>query len=307
MHDVRQNAQPAQLEPAVVPAAAPDSNKRTGVWRRFRRNRLAMASALCLAVIFVITFIGPLLYAHGYEDISTDYSQAPSAEHWMGTDAIGHDLFAQVMRGAQKSIEIALMVAVMSTLVGVVLGTVAGYYRGWVDVIVARATDLILVLPILAILLAAANTVRNSSGNWWMVALLLAAFLWPPIALVTRSTVLTLREREFIEAQVAIGSSDLRIIVRHVIPNAVGPVLVSATLLVVTAILLESSLAFLGFGVSPPDTSLGKLVAGGVGASNSRPWLFYFPGVVLLFIALCINFIGDGLRQAFDTRQVTKA
>ena len=307
MADLHSPARPTQLEPVVATTGAPAIGKRTGVWRRFRRNRIAMASAVLLTLIFAITFVGPLLYPYGYEEISPDYSRAPSATHWMGTDAIGHDLFAQVMRGAQKSIQIALMVAVVSTFVGVVLGTLAGYYRGWVDVVVARATDLILVLPILAILLAAANSIRNTAGNWWMVALLLAAFLWPPIALVTRSTVLTLREREFIEAQVEIGSSDLRIIVRHVIPNAIGPVLVSATLLVVTAILLESSLAFLGFGVSPPDTSLGKLVASGVAASNSRPWLFYFPGLVLLLIALCINFIGDGLRQAFDTRQESRA
>jgi peptide/nickel transport system permease protein len=162
---------------------------------------------------------------------------------------------------------------------------------------------MILVVPILAVLLAAASAVSKQASTWWAVALLLSAFLWPSVALVVRSTVLSLREQDFIQAQRAAGATDPRIIVRHVIPNAIGPIMVSATLLVVTAILLESSLAFLGFGAAPPDTSLGKLVAIGQPASTNRPWLFYFPGMVLLTICLSLNFIGDGLRSALDPRR----
>lgn len=271
--------------------------------RRFIRHRAAMASAVILCLIFGWALLGASLAPYGFEELTSDYSQPPSGRHWMGTDAIGHDLFSQVLRGTQKSIQIALVVAVLSTVTGVVIGATAGYYRGWIDSLLSRFTDLVLVVPVLAVLLAAANTVSQRSGNWLLVALLIAAFLWPGVALVVRSTVLALREQDFVQAQVAIGATDLRIIVRHLIPNAIGPIVVCATLLVVTAILLESALAFLGFGVSPPDTSLGKLVAVGQSASTSRPWLFYFPGLVLLAICLCVNFIGDGLRDAFDPKQ----
>lgn len=271
--------------------------------RRFVRHRAAMAGAVLLVLVFGASLIGPHFTPYGFAELTEDYSQPPSAEHWMGTDAIGHDLLSQVLRASQKSIQIALVVAALSTFIGVLIGTVAGYYRGWVDTLLSRMTDLVLVVPVLAVLLAAANSISQRGGNWFLVAILIALFLWPTVALVVRSTVLSLREQDFVQAQVAIGASDVRIIVKHLIPNAVGPIAVSATLLVVTAILLESSLAFLGFGIAPPDTSLGKLVAVGQTASSSRPWLFYFPGVVLLVICLCVNFVGDGLRDAFDTRR----
>lgn len=270
--------------------------------RRFLRHHIAMASLIVITLVFGGALLGGRIAPYDFDELTGSYSQPPSWQHPMGTDAIGHDLFSQVLRGSEKSIQIALLVAGLATAIGVVVGTCAGYYRGWVDTLLSRLTDLVLVVPVLAVLLAAANSVSRSGGNWFAVALLIAAFLWPIVALVTRSTVLGLREKDFIEAQVAIGASDLRIIVRHLIPNAVGPIVVSATLLVVTAILLESSLAFLGFGVSPPDTSLGKLVAVGQAASTTRPWLFYFPGAVLLVICLCVNFIGDGLRDAFDPK-----
>lgn len=300
-----QQTVPAEVAEVIAPAAnalvAP-AGPRPGLASRFARRRLAVLSLVVLGLVVVVSFAGGLFYPYDHTELTKDFSQGPSSEHWMGTDAIGHDLFAQVLQGTQKSLSIALLVALLATSVGVALGTMAGYYRGWIDTILSRLTDLILVVPILAVLLAAANAVSQQAGNWWMVALLLSAFLWPGVALVVRSTVLSLRERDFIQAQRAAGATDLRIIVRHIIPNAVGPILVSATLLVVTAILLESSLAFLGFGVAPPDSSLGKLVAVGQPASTNRPWLFYFPGVVLLVICLCLNFVGDGLRGALDPR-----
>lgn len=275
---------------------------RARLWRRFARNRSSVASLVVLGLILAVTLAGDLVWPYDHTELTKDFSQGPSATHWMGTDAIGHDLFAQVLHGTQQSLRIAALVAVVATSIGVLLGTTAGYYRGWTDTVLSRLTDLILVVPILAVLLAAANAVSRQASTWWAVALLLSAFLWPSVALVVRSTVLSLRELDFIQAQRAAGATDLRIIVRHIIPNTVGPILVSATLLVVTAILLESSLAFLGFGAAPPDTSLGKLVAIGQPASTNRPWLFYFPGGVLLVTCLCLNFIGDGLRTALDPR-----
>lgn len=284
-------------------AGRPSRSQLRLVLRRFVRHRAATVSAVLLVLVFTASVVGPYLTPYEYDELTSDYSQPPSVAHWMGTDAVGHDLLSQVLHASQKSIQIALVVAALSTFIGVLVGTVAGYYRGWVDTLLSRITDLVLVVPVLAVLLAAANTVSQRGGNWFLVAVLIAAFLWPAVALVVRSTVLSLREQDFVQAQVAIGSSDARIIIRHLIPNAVGPIAVSATLLVVTAILLESSLAFLGFGIAPPDTSLGKLVAVGQAASSNRPWLFYFPGVILLVICLCVNFIGDGLRDAFDTKR----
>lgn len=288
---------------AGLAAGRPSRSQLRLVLRRFVRHRAATISAVLLVLVFTASVVGPHLTPYEYDELTSDYSQPPSAAHWMGTDAVGHDLLSQVLHASQKSIQIALVVAALSTFIGVLVGTVAGYYRGWVDTLLSRMTDLVLVVPVLAVLLAAANTVSQRGGNWFLVAVLIAAFLWPAVALVVRSTVLSLREQDFVQAQVAIGSSDARIIIRHLIPNAIGPIAVSATLLVVTAILLESSLAFLGFGIAPPDTSLGKLVAVGQAASSNRPWLFYFPGVILLVICLCVNFIGDGLRDAFDTKR----
>lgn len=286
-----------------VPAAAQPRSQSSMALRRFVRHRAAMVSLILLILIFTAALLGGRIAPYGFDELTGTYSQPPSWEHPMGTDAIGHDLFSQVLRGAQKSIQVALFVAALSTLIGLTVGTIAGYYRGWIDIVLSRITDFVLVVPVLAVMMAAANALSHVRGNWMLIALLISVVVWPAVALVVRGSVLSLREQDFVQAAKAIGMSDLRIIVRHLVPNLIGPVVVSATLVVVSAILLESSLAFLGFGVSPPDTSLGKLVAVGQSASTTRPWLFYGPGLVLLLICLCANFVGDGLRDAFDPRQ----
>jgi peptide/nickel transport system permease protein len=221
----------------------------------------------------------------------------------MGTDSIGHDVLSQVLRGAQKSVQVALLVAFLSTAIGVVLGALAGYFRGWLDALISRLTDLVLTIPVIVLLIVMAARFRDQRNNWLAIAVLISLVIWTQVARVVRGIFLSLREKEFVEAARAIGAPSSRIIFRHMLPNAIGPIIVSATLTVAGAILLESALAFLGLGVSPPDISLGKLVANGVGASNNRPWLFYFPGGVLLIICLCVNFVGDGLRDAFDPQQ----
>lgn len=271
--------------------------------RRFVRHRAAMVSLVLLILIFTAALLGGRIAPYGFDELTGTYSEAPSLEHPMGTDAIGHDLFSQVLRGAQKSIQVALVVAAISTLIGLTVGTIAGYYRGWLDAVLSRVTDFVLVVPVLAVMMAAANALAHVRSNWFLIALLISVLVWPAVALVVRGSVLSVKEQDFIQSARAVGLGDARIIVRHLIPNLVGPVIVSATLVVVSAILLESSLAFLGFGVSPPDTSLGKLVAVGQSASTTRPWLFYGPGLVLLVICLCANFVGDGLRDAFDPKQ----
>ena len=270
------------------------------VLRRFLQHRLAVISLGVLLLVVLLAFVGGALWRYDVAALTGDYSQAPSWQHPFGTDAVGHDAFAQVLRGTQVSIGIAVLVAVFSTVVGTIWGATAGYYRGALDTVMMRISDLVLTLPLLAV---AAVLGHNVGGSWWLIAFVIAGLYWAYVSRVTRGVVLSLREKEFVEAAKALGAGDARIIFRHLIPNALGSIIVNATILVAIAILLETALSFLGFGVRPPDTSLGLLVSSAETAVQTRPWLFYFPGVFIIVIALTINFIGDGLRDAFDPQQ----
>jgi peptide/nickel transport system permease protein len=271
------------------------------VMRRFLAHRLAVASLVVFVIVVAGSLGGAHLWKYHYADITREFSTAPSLKHPMGTDDIGHDTLAQILRGAQKSVQVALLVALLSTTFGSVLGAVAGYYRGVVDSVLMRFTDLVLTIPLLAIAGLLAGTL--GSGDWFLVAVVIASVSWTSIARVVRGTFLSLREKEFVDAARALGASDTRIIFRHLLPNATGSIIVNATITVAVAILVETALTFLGLGIRPPDTSLGLLVSTGVQAAQTRPWLFYFPGLVIIMIALSINFIGDGLRDAFDPTQ----
>lgn len=270
------------------------------VIRRFLQHRLAVASLLIFVAIVLLAFVGGALWQYDYAETTPENSAPPSWDHPFGTDALGHDTFAQVLRGTQRSVEIALLIALLSTIAGTVWGAVAGYYRGWVDSVMMRITDLVLILPLFAV---AAVLAANVGGTWWLVGLVIAALYWAPVSRVVRGVVLSLREKEYVEAAKALGASDTRIIFRHLVPNALGAIIVYATVLVALGILVETALSFLGFGVQPPDTSLGLLVNEARTAVGTRPWLFYFPGLFIIAIALTINFIGDGLRDAFDPQQ----
>lgn len=270
------------------------------VVRGFLQHRLAIISIVVLILIILFAYVGSWVWKYSADDITQDNSQAPSLNHPFGTDAVGKDSLAQVMRGTQISLQISVLVALFSTAFGTVWGAVAGYYRGWVDTVLMRIADLILTLPLLAV---AAVLGHNSGGSWVLIALVIAGLYWAYVSRVARGVVLSLREKEFVEASKALGASDSRIIFRHLVPNALGSVIVNATILVSISILLETALSFLGFGVQSPDTSLGLLVSTGQTAIDTRPWLFYFPGLFIILIALTINFIGDGLRDAFDPQQ----
>lgn len=276
-------------------------------WRRvarsFLRHKLAVLSLVILLVLVLLSFFGGSIARYSYEDLTRDTSQSPSLKHWFGTDAIGHDTFAQVIRGARRSLLVAFLVAGLSTSVGTLVGALAGYYRGFVEMALMRLTDLFLTIPTLAVLLVVASRYRDDNGNWLTISFVIAGFFWMPLARVVRGMFLSMREREFVEAARALGASDRRIILRHLLPNCLGPIIVNATLLVGIAIVTETALSFLGFGIAAPDTSLGKLVAEGAVASRTRWWLFYLPGFYLVLISLCINFVGDGLRDAIDPQQ----
>jgi peptide/nickel transport system permease protein len=270
--------------------------------RRFCHQPLAVAAVVVLATLLAFSLLGPTFTGQDYGELSADESQPPSLSHPMGTDGLGRDLLALVGRGVQRSVVVGLLVATISTLVGVAVGAAAGYFRGWVDEMIARSIDLFLVVPELAVLLVLSNRARSQRDNWLLVALTISVVTWPVIARVTRAAFLSLRRTGYVEAARAAGASDRRIIVRHVVPNAAGPIVVAATLAVSWAILTEATLAFLGFGPTRPDTSLGTLVEAGTRSLGTRPWLFYFPGATLLVICLCVNFVGDGLRDALDSR-----
>jgi peptide/nickel transport system permease protein len=268
--------------------------------RRFLRHRLAVVSLCVFLLLVLLAFVGPLLWKYKYTDITADNSVPPSLKHPFGTDNLGHDMFAQTLRGLQQSIKVALSITLIATIAGTLWGVISGYYRGFVDSALMRIADLILTIPALALAAALAN---NFGGTWWIIGIILGSLSAPYVARVVRGVVLSLRELEYVEAARALGASDLRIMLRHLVPNALAVVIVNATLLVAGGILGETALSFVGFGVRAPDTSLGLLITVAQGAVDTRPWLFYFPGIFIILVALTVNFVGDGLRDALDPRQ----
>lgn len=273
------------------------------VLRRFVRHRLAIISLTVLAVIFLASIFGRFIWRFDYLERDTaNLSQAPTLLHPFGTDSLGKDMLALTLRGAQRSILIALVVSVLATTIGVTLGSIAGFFRGWVDAIIMRITDLLLTIPLL-ILAGCISWQFDGGGSWWFLALLLGSLSWQGTARIVRGEFLALREREFVEAARAIGVRNLRIIFRHILPNALGPIIVSATLSIAGAILVETALSYLGLGIKAPDSSLGLLVSDYQAAFQTRPWLFWFPGLFIIVICLSVNFVGDGLRDAFDPKQ----
>jgi ABC-type dipeptide/oligopeptide/nickel transport system permease subunit len=291
---------------------------------RFFRHRLAVVSLIVLIGIGLVALFADQVAPYGYDEIPlTDpnyieqIGMSPTTEdhHYFGTDQLGRDYFSRVIFGIRTSFWVALVVAGLSTLIGTAFGAMAGYYGGWIDNLLMRFTDLILTLPGLAVLLTAAQffgqgDVDANFGPWQptipqplVIGLILAFLFWTAIARIVRGLFLSLREKEFVEAAKAAGASDTRIMVRHMLPNVVGPIVVNATLIVAAAILVEAALSFLGFGIQPPNAALGKLIADGQSEGFQLWWLVTFPGLVIVVIALAINFVGDGLRDALDPTQ----
>ncbi len=287
------------------------------VLNRFLHHRGAMVSMIVFLFVVVLAYtsigFGPIpgWWPHSYKQpMPVVNGGAPTigffhlGEHPFGQDNVGKDYFALAMRGTQISIMIALVVGLVSTLIGTLVGALAGYFRGWVESLLMRITDMFIVIPLL-ILAAIIGQMTGSMGPLFL-ALMLGLLSWTGLARMVRGEVMSLREREFVAAADALGASSWRIIVRHILPNCLGTIIVNATLSIASAILLETSLSYLGFGVRPPDTSLGLLISDYQTTFATRPWLFFVPAAMILAIALTVNFIGDGLRDAFDPRQKGK-
>ena len=275
---------------------------------RFFRHRLAVASLVVLVLIALVGVFASQIAPYGYDEIPIDnltesQNRAPTFDGWhlFGTDQLGRDYLSRVVYGIRTSLWVAVFVALVSTVLGTAVGALAGYYSGQVDNLLMRFTDLILTLPGLAVLLTA--SVYLGSGDPLKIGVILAFLFWTSIARIVRGLFLSLREKEFVEAAKAAGAGDLRIIVRHMLPNCVGPIVVNTTLVVAAAILVEAALSFLGFGIQPPNAALGKLISEGQSEGFKLWWLVTFPGLVIVVIVLCINFVGDGLRDALDPTQ----
>ncbi len=272
--------------------------------RKFVRHKAAMISLVVLAIIALAAIFADVVAPYGFNDIDVvNRDSPPTLEglHLFGTDQLGRDYFSRVLFGTRNSLFVGLLVAAVSTVIGTSIGMVAGYFGGWVDAILMRFTDLVLILPGLAVLLVAAGLLQVRDPV--QVGLIIAALSWVSLARIVRGTFLSLREYEYVEAAKASGCSDARIIVRHMLPNALGPIIVNATLVVATAILVEATLSFLGLGVQPPNPALGVLIDDGRSSMQSSWWLVTMPGLTIVAICLCVNFIGDGLRDALDPTQ----
>ncbi len=268
---------------------------------RFFRHRLALVGLFGLVIIFGAGVFAGLISPYSYSEIDLNHIlQGPSHAHYFGTDALGRDEYTRVIWGIRTSMEVGVFVAVVSTFLGLIVGAIAGYYGGWLDNLLMRITDLVLTLPLLAILLTA--TALLGQGNQWRVSMILVLFFWTGTARVVRGIFLSLREKEYVEAAKASGAGDARLMFRHILPNTLGPIVVTATLAVGTAILIEAALSFLGFGIKPPTPSLGVIVSDAQ-ANPEQWWLTIFPGLTIVAIVLCVNFVGDGLRDALDPTQ----
>jgi len=269
-----------------------------GVATRFARHRLAAASVGALGLVALACVAAPLLA--GYEFDAVDLGgirQAPSIDHWMGTDALGRDLFTRVLYGGRVSILIGILSALIGTVVGSAVGATAGYYGGWLDTLLMRTTDVVYSIPTLPLLIVLASYTAATALS---MALVIGLLSWMTTARVVRGEVLSIKETAYVEAARSLGATNARLIFRHILPNAVGPIVVGATLTVGNAIIVESSLSFLGLGVQPPTPTWGNMLMDAQATMATTPWLSIFPGAAILLVVLSVNFIGDGLQDALD-------
>jgi len=284
----------------------------TMVWGRFRRHPGALAGS----AILVILLLGILLATFSPHDpeLSSIKSrlQPPSWEHLFGTDPLGRDLLTRVLYGGRISLSVGLMVMVITLVIGIPVGALSGYFGGWVDNILMRITDAALSLPSLLVLILLSAILREielsilERNNVATIAVVIGSLSWMTVARLVRATFLTIREMEFITAAQCVGASNLRIMGRHILPNAVGPIIVEATLEIGYAIMEEAGLSFLGFGIQPPTPSWGNLLSNALEHLTKHPWLAIFPGLMIFLAIISINYIGDGLRDAFDPHKVLK-
>jgi peptide/nickel transport system permease protein len=269
-------------------------------WRYFRKRQMAVGGLATILVVFLIaafaSFLSP--YDPGKTDVSVKL-KAPSSRHFLGTDQLGRDVFSRMLHGSRISLSVGFVAVAISIFIGILVGAVAGYYRGWVDALLMRFVDIMLCFPSFFLILTVVALLGPSILN---IMVVIGVTSWMGTSRFVRAEFLSLRERDFTQAARALGVKDRRIILRHILPNALAPVFVTATLKVASAILLEAGLSFLGFGVQPPSPSWGNILTEGRTYIFDAWWLTVFPGLAILVTVLSFNLVGEGLRDALDPR-----
>lgn len=273
---------------------------RKDIWRRFTRNRLAVAGLVFLVLLVLVAIFAPLITSYDYAQISPDSRQPPSSAHWFGTDRIGRDVFTRVVYGARISLRIGFLATALSLIIGVALGAVSGLLGGWLDSLVMRITDILLAIPYIVLAIVIASVFGRSENS---IILVLGLTGWLAITRIVRANFLSLRQTEYVEAATALGYSKLRIMNRHILPNALNPIIVYGTIAVGSVILAEAALSFLGVGPQDPTPAWGLMVSdAGAAALSTGPHMLIFPGLAIFLTVLAFVFIGDGLRDALDPR-----
>lgn len=270
---------------------------------RFLKHRLAVASLAFLLLMAVVIVAGPFLspYTFDGQDFTLIGSPGPmTAEHWLGTDELGRDVMTRLIYGGRVSLAVGLAGAIIATIAGTLVGALSGFYRGWTDILLMRFTDVMLSIPTLPLVLLLSGLFRPSPP---LLVAIVGMLIWMGTARLVRSQFLALREREFVEAARALGAGGARLMFRHILPNAIGPITVAATLAVGSAIMLESALSFLGFGIQPPVPTWGNLLNSASPWLSVAPWLAIPPGLLILCTVLAVNFLGDGLRDAMEPKE----
>jgi len=269
-------------------------------WIRLRKNRPALGGLIILTAFFAIALFTPWIAPYGYEvqDLNLG-ATGPSQDHWLGTDIFGRDLLTQIMYGGRISLSVGFLATIVALLIGVTWGSIAGFVGGRIDSVMMRLVDILYALPFMIFIILLMVVFGR---NMLLLFLAIGAVEWLTMARIMRGQVQSLRQQEFVEAAVAIGLSRSVILVRHIIPNAIGPIIVYTTLTIPSVMLLEAFLSFLGLGIQPPETSWGLLIAYGAETMEEYPWLLLFPGFFLAVTLFSLNFLGDGLRDALDVR-----
>jgi peptide/nickel transport system permease protein len=303
-------AEPGAAAALVEPRSVSPAQE---AWRRFRRHRLAVVSVVVLAIMILAVTLGPLLWSVPIDDVDfTARLQGPSLAHPLGTDDLGQDLLARMLQGGRISLAVGLAAMMVGLILGTFVGAISGISRGSVDAALMWLTDLFLSLPQLPLLLLLFYLFRDKlkelagpeGGIFLLIVVIIGGFRWMPVARLVRAQFLSLREKEFVEAARALGASTSRQVLRHILPNALGPVIVAGTINVADAIITESTLSFLGLGFPPDTPTWGRLLFDAKDYLDFAPHWVLFPGAAIFLTVLAINFIGDGLRDVLDPRRV---
>lgn len=282
-------------------------------WTRFRKHKMALAGGIVTLLMIIMVVFAPMVSK--YDPMSQDLLnrfQAPSTSHWMGTDDLGRDMLSRVLYGGRISLSVGMLAMAVSIILGSVIGLASGYYGGWIDAVLMRMTEIFMSIPRLFVLIALGMFLRTldlpflKPGSFLPISLVIGALSWMGTARLVRASTLELREREFIQASRALGSSDARVLFLGILPNIASPIIVSATLGLAGAIISESGLSYLGFGVQLPTPTWGNMLSNTQSQMTTAPWTAIFPGLMIFIVVIAINYLGDGLRDALDPRHNQK-